>query len=185
MSLTSVRWPAWTDTRPSDYASISAAPRPSHADFTYQVKYGIRAASGGGRSSARETAGAVPFECAGVERAACRLTVWRKARVAAGAAVEKWLRLRFGVDIVAWVASVGSLSMSEVSHLSLSVSLSLCLSVSSSRPSSASSFLSRCALPTVLHRRVSMQQAALLHGRNWIDTSCAALRRTWQIRCKQ
>jgi len=34
-------------------------PRPSHADYTYQMKYGIRAASGGGRSSARETIGRV------------------------------------------------------------------------------------------------------------------------------
>lgn len=32
-------------------------PRPSHADFTYQEKYGVRASSGGGRSSARETIG--------------------------------------------------------------------------------------------------------------------------------
>jgi chorismate synthase len=48
-------------------------PRPSHADYTYQVKYGVRASSGGGRSSARETIG----------------------RVAAGAVAEKWLRERY------------------------------------------------------------------------------------------
>ena len=73
------------DTKPGDYAEMSNVPRPSHADFTYQMKYGVRASSGGGRSSARETIG----------------------RVAAGAIAEKWLRLKFGVDTVAWVSSVG------------------------------------------------------------------------------
>jgi len=73
------------DQRPADYASMSQVPRPSHADYTYQVKYGIRAASGGGRASARETVG----------------------RVAAGAVAEKFLRERFGVEIVAWVSAVG------------------------------------------------------------------------------
>lgn len=64
---------------------MSDIPRPSHADFTYQAKYGVKAASGGGRSSARETIG----------------------RVAAGAVAEKWLKVRFGVEIVAFVSSVG------------------------------------------------------------------------------
>ncbi len=73
------------DQRPGDYAAMSNIPRPSHADFTYQAKYGVRAGSGGGRSSARETIG----------------------RVAAGAIAEKWLRLHHGVEIVAWVSSVG------------------------------------------------------------------------------
>jgi len=73
------------DARPADYAELAAVPRPSHADFTYQAKYGIRAASGGGRASARETI----------------------ARVAAGAVAEKFLRARFGTEIVAWVAAVG------------------------------------------------------------------------------
>ena len=41
------------DQRPADYEHLDRTPRPSHADFTYQVKYGIRAASGGGRASAR------------------------------------------------------------------------------------------------------------------------------------
>jgi chorismate synthase len=75
------------DQRPSDYASMQQVPRPSHADYTYQIKYGIRAASGGGRSSARETIG----------------------RVAAGAVAEKFLRERHGVEIVAWVSSVGAI----------------------------------------------------------------------------
>ncbi len=44
---------------PGDYKAMRSIPRPSHADYTYQMKYGIRAASGGGRSSARETIGRV------------------------------------------------------------------------------------------------------------------------------
>src|SRR5690606_26723811 len=49
------------DQRPQDYSSneMSLYPRPSHADLTYLNKYGIKAASGGGRSSARETIGRV------------------------------------------------------------------------------------------------------------------------------
>lgn len=73
------------DQRPGDYQEMSNVPRPSHADFTYQMKYGNRAASGGGRSSARETIG----------------------RVAAGAIAEKILSERFGTRITAWVSSVG------------------------------------------------------------------------------
>jgi len=76
------------DQKPVDYGAMRAVPRPSHADYTYQMKYGIRAASGGGRSSARETIG----------------------RVAAGAMAEKFLRDHFGIDIVAWVQSVGTLT---------------------------------------------------------------------------
>jgi chorismate synthase len=83
--------PNW-DQRPADYASVRQVPRPSHADYTYQMKYGIRAASGGGRSSARETI----------------------ARVAAGAIAEKLLRERFGVEIVAWVQAVGEVDAPEV-----------------------------------------------------------------------
>ena len=45
-----------TDTRPSDYTHLASTFRPSHADYTYQAKYGIRDVRGGGRSSARETA---------------------------------------------------------------------------------------------------------------------------------
>ncbi len=75
------------DQRPGDYREMSRIPRPSHADFTYQMKYGIRASSGGGRSSARETIG----------------------RVAAGAIAEKILGSLFGIEIVAWVQSVGEI----------------------------------------------------------------------------
>ncbi len=79
------------DQRPGDYSEMSKVPRPSHADFTYQSKYGVRASSGGGRSSARETIG----------------------RVAAGAVAEKWLQETYGVEIVAWVSSVGDLDMAD------------------------------------------------------------------------
>ncbi len=44
------------DARPEDYSSIATLYRPSHADFTYEKKYGLRDPNGGGRSSARETA---------------------------------------------------------------------------------------------------------------------------------
>lgn len=75
------------DQRPGDYKSMQDIPRPSHADFTYQMKYGIRASSGGGRSSNRETIG----------------------RVAAGAIAEKILHEMYGVDIVAWVSAVNDI----------------------------------------------------------------------------
>jgi chorismate synthase len=75
------------DQRPGDYQNMAAIPRPSHADYTYQMKYGIRASSGGGRSSARETIG----------------------RVASGAIAEKILSMLYRVSIVAWVHSVGTL----------------------------------------------------------------------------
>ena len=47
------------DQRPKDYGNktMDKYPRPSHADWTYLEKYGVKASSGGGRSSARETIG--------------------------------------------------------------------------------------------------------------------------------
>lgn len=76
------------DQRPKDYggSTMDMFPRPSHADYTYQEKYGVKASSGGGRSSARETIG----------------------RVAAGAIAEKYLSLTHGVEIVSFVTSVGN-----------------------------------------------------------------------------
>jgi len=85
------------DQRPGDYADMSQIPRPSHADYTYQMKYGIRATSGGGRSSARETIG----------------------RVAAGAIAEKILGERFGVQIVAWVSAVADVQSAAVDMASI------------------------------------------------------------------
>jgi len=76
-----------TDQRPADYGRMRSVPRPSHADYTYQMKYGIQALSGGGRASARETVG----------------------RVAAGAIAEKFLATQCGIEIIAWVSSVFSI----------------------------------------------------------------------------
>jgi chorismate synthase len=45
------------DQRPKDYSETDLFPRPSHADWTYLCKYGVKASSGGGRASARETIG--------------------------------------------------------------------------------------------------------------------------------
>jgi chorismate synthase len=73
------------DMRPGDYREMQEKYRPSHADYTYEAKYGFRDWRGGGRTSARETAG----------------------RVAAGAIARKLLAERWGVEVVAWVAKVG------------------------------------------------------------------------------
>lgn len=81
------------DQRSKDYSHISQQYRPSHADYTYQVKYGIRDFRGGGRSSARETA----------------------ARVAAGA-LAKLLLNDLGVNIQAYVSQVGKLKLGKEYH---------------------------------------------------------------------
>ena len=85
------------DQKPGDYASMRAIPRPSHADYTYQMKYGVRASSGGGRSSARETIG----------------------RVAAGAIAEKFLCEEYGIEIVAWVNTVGTITAADIDEDSI------------------------------------------------------------------
>lgn len=73
------------DADPSAYEDMREIYRPSHADFTYKAKYGIRNWQGGGRASARETVG----------------------RVAAGAIAEKLLALGAGMEIVGWVEQIG------------------------------------------------------------------------------
>lgn len=78
------------DQRSKDYSHIAAQFRPSHADYTYQAKYGVRDYRGGGRSSARETA----------------------ARVAAGA-LAKLLLANFGVNIQAYVSQVGGMKLDK------------------------------------------------------------------------
>ena len=72
------------DARSQDYDEMAQKFRPSHADATYQAKYGIRNWRGGGRSSARETIG----------------------RVAAGAIAKKILKLLANVEIVAYVKQI-------------------------------------------------------------------------------
>jgi chorismate synthase len=73
------------DARPEDYARVKTTFRPSHADFTYEAKYGIRNWQGGGRASARETVG----------------------RVAAGAVAKKILSILYSeFEIVAYIAQI-------------------------------------------------------------------------------
>ncbi len=72
------------DQRPGDYKEMQVAFRPSHADATYQAKYGIQARSGGGRASARETIG----------------------RVAAGAIAKQLLAKAHGTEVIAWVRRI-------------------------------------------------------------------------------
>jgi chorismate synthase len=75
------------DTRPQDYDEMAQKYRPSHADATYDAKYGIRNWQGGGRSSARETIG----------------------RVAAGAIAKKILRQSAGIEVIAYVKRIHNL----------------------------------------------------------------------------
>jgi chorismate synthase len=77
-------WVRNEDTRPEAYTEMATKFRPSHADYTYQAKFGIRNWQGGGRTSARETVG----------------------RVAAGAIAKKILRQRHGVEVLAYVKQV-------------------------------------------------------------------------------
>ncbi len=77
-------WVKNEDQRSEAYSEMAVKFRPSHADYTYQAKFGIRAWPGGGRTSARETIG----------------------RVAAGAIAKKILRERFGVEVLAYVNQV-------------------------------------------------------------------------------
>lgn len=87
------------DQRSKDYSHIADQFRPSHADFTYQEKYGVRDYRGGGRSSARETV----------------------ARVAAGA-LAKLVLNQLGVKITAYVSQVGTLKLATpVEQLDLAV----------------------------------------------------------------
>src|SRR5438067_4238762 len=80
-------WVRNEDARPEAYTEMATKFRPSHADYTYQAKFGIRSWPGGGRTSARETIG----------------------RVAAGAIAKKILREQFKVEILAYVSQVQAL----------------------------------------------------------------------------
>lgn len=102
------------DQRPHDYSETDLYPRPSHADWTYLEKYGIKASSGGGRSSARETIGMYTLS---VSKEAV-LMVGRTGRVAAGAIAEKYLTLAHGIEIVAFVSSVGKIQIPTSSTIS-------------------------------------------------------------------
>ncbi|KAL9422143.1 hypothetical protein AB3S75_034415 [Citrus x aurantiifolia] len=80
-----------TDQRGHDYSEMSVAYRPSHADATYDMKYGVRSVQGGGRSSARETIG----------------------RVAPGAVAKKILKQFAGTEILAYVSQVHNVVLPE------------------------------------------------------------------------
>jgi len=84
------------DQRSQDYLEndMNVAYRPSHADATYDSKYGVRAIAGGGRSSARETIG----------------------RVAAGAIARKILKLYNGIEVLAYVSKVQDIETRNVDH---------------------------------------------------------------------
>jgi chorismate synthase len=77
-----------TDARPSAYEDFKDTFRPSHADYTYEAKYGIRNWQGGGRASARETVG----------------------RVAAGAIARKLLATAVQVEVLAYVKQVWTIA---------------------------------------------------------------------------
>ena len=90
------------DQRSKDYSHIQDKFRPSHADFTYQQKYGIRDYRGGGRSSARETA----------------------ARVAAGAIAKLFLK-KHGIEIFAHVSGVGHIEAPNIDSADLNALLQI------------------------------------------------------------
>lgn len=81
-------WVKNEDQRSEAYNEMASKFRPSHADYTYHAKFGIRAWPGGGRTSARETIG----------------------RVAAGAIAKKILKEQFGVEVLAYVSQVQKLT---------------------------------------------------------------------------
>ena len=81
------------DAKSKDYSNIKDIFRPSHADYTFEKKYGIRDYRGGGRSSARETA----------------------CRVVAGAVAKQLLR-HYGIDLVAYVSSVGAIEIKKLNY---------------------------------------------------------------------
>jgi len=90
------------DQRSKDYSHIQDKFRPSHADYTYHIKYGHRDYRGGGRSSARETA----------------------ARVAAGAVAKLFLK-QYGIEIFAHVSAVGKIDAPNIDPSDLSALLKL------------------------------------------------------------
>ena len=81
------------DQHTQDYDELKDVFRPSHADYTYQMKYGIRDHRGGGRSSARETV----------------------TRVVAGAIAKQWLE-KWGINIQAYTSQIGTIALQDTYH---------------------------------------------------------------------
>ena len=96
------------DQRSKDYNHLKNVFRLSHADFTYQAKYGIRDWKGGGRASARETI----------------------ARVASGAIAKQWLASKFNTEILGFVKQISDLkaqiSNSSINHESIESNIVRC-----------------------------------------------------------
>jgi chorismate synthase len=96
------------DARPEDYEEMRRYYRPSHADFTYDQKYGFRDWRGSGRASARETL----------------------ARVAAGAIAQKYLKERHGIECLSYVEQVGEIKaeipLGQVAREEIEASLVRC-----------------------------------------------------------
>ncbi len=87
-----------SDMRPEDYDELKNIYRPSHADYTYHMKYGRRDFRGSGRASARETL----------------------ARVAAGAIAKKYLKQYLNIEIISYVEQVGNIG-SDVNYKNVSM----------------------------------------------------------------
>ena len=128
------------DQKSKDYTEMSVAYRPSHADATYDMKYGIRAVAGGGRSSARETIG----------------------RVAAGAIAKKLLRLVGGVEVGFFTAAVpngGTLSVvsaaEQPTNTNANLAADLCVPISVSPTS--------CTQTPVLLTASTLQSSHRVH----------------------
>ncbi len=85
------------DARSGHYDDLAELYRPSHADYTYDARFGLRAVAGGGRASARETV----------------------ARVAAGALAEDLLAHVHGIEIVAWVESIADLEATQIDEATI------------------------------------------------------------------
>lgn len=83
------------DARPEDYEKLKDVFRPSHADFTYEKKYGFRNWQGSGRASARETL----------------------ARVAAGAIAKKFLKEKLGIEFLAFIEQVGEIEIKTIQEM--------------------------------------------------------------------
>jgi chorismate synthase len=78
------------DSKSRDYTAVKELYRPGHGDYPYEARYGIRDYRGGGRASARETA----------------------ARVAAAGIARQWLKMKYEVEVIAWVDEVERLHAS-------------------------------------------------------------------------
>jgi len=104
-----------TDARPQDYDELKEIYRPSHADYTYQAKYGFRDHRGGGRASYREAIG----------------------RVAGGAVARQLLRQRCTAEIVAYVLQVsdirGEIDRATVSREAVEAEITRCPDPEASR----------------------------------------------------